>query len=244
MKKSLTLAILMMAFAFNASAQYAPGKFSLQVKLGVSGSSFSNASDIHVGELQNGFSYMRGLPSNILDTTLESEGAGGGTIGVDLEYQAAKWLGLSVGVGYLTQGTGWDSFKFKQDGTKFRILDPKIRLGYLTIPVIANFYVYKGLALKSGVQFGFLTDAELSAEITADGNKEYMQANMEKGIKSNFENFDIAIPVGVSYEFNNHLVLDMRYNIGTKKVNKVANVDGKDNKNQSLVFTCGYKFKL
>ena len=31
MKKSLILAILMMAFAFNASAQYAPGKFSLQV---------------------------------------------------------------------------------------------------------------------------------------------------------------------------------------------------------------------
>ena len=244
MKRLFISAIIMMAFALNASAQLAPGKFSLQFKVGVSGSSFANSTDINVGQLQDQFIHLNGLPSNILDTTLEDEGAGGGTIGVDLEYQAAKWLGLSVGVGYLTQGTGWDSFKFKQDGTKYRINEPKARLGYLTVPVIANFYVYKGLALKSGVQFGFLTDAELMTNVIASGNKEHMHMDLQHGIKSNFENFDIAIPVGVSCEFGNLLVLDLRYNAGLKKVNKTYNIDGKDNKNRSLVFTLGYKLKL
>lgn len=243
MKKLFIIAAMMVA-TLGASAQFAPGTFSLQVKGGVSGSSLSNTNDIKVGTLENSFSYMRGLPTNILDTNLEAGAAGGGTIGLDLEYQAAKWLGLSVGVSYLAQGTGWDSFKFKQDGVKFRIQDPKITLGYVAVPVIANFYVYKGLALKSGVQFGFLTYAHLSAQVTADGNKEFMHADMNRSIKSNYENFDIAIPVGISYEFSDHIVLDTRYNIGLKPVNKIANPDGKDNKNQSFVFTFGYKFKL
>ena len=101
MKRLFISAIIMMAFALNASAQLAPGKFSLQFKVGVSGSSFSNSTDINVGQLQDQFIHLNGLPSNILDTTLEDEGAGGGTIGVDLEYQAAKWLGLSVGIVFL-----------------------------------------------------------------------------------------------------------------------------------------------
>lgn len=243
MKKLFFIAAMMVA-TLGASAQYEPGTFSLQAKVGVSGSTLSNSTDITVGTLQNSLSYMRGLPANILETTLEKGAAGGFNAGVDLEYQAAKWLGLSVGVGYLKQGMGWDSFKFNQDGVKYRITDPKISLGYVTVPVIANFYVYKGLALKSGVQFGFLTDAHLSAQVSANGNREYMQSQMERSMKSSYETFDIAIPVGISYEFPGHLVFDARYNIGLKPVNKIANPDGKDNKNQSFVFTLGYKFKL
>lgn len=244
MKKTLFLAVVMMASALNASAQYEPGTFSLQVKAGVTVSSLSNATDIQVGTLQNSLTYMRGLPANILETTLEKHVAGGGTVGVDIEYQAAKWLGLSLGVGYISQGVAWDDFKFKQDGVKFRIEDPNTTLGYVNVPVVANFYLYKGLALKSGVQLAFLTYAHHNARVTANGNREYMQADMYRSVKSHYESFDIAIPVGVSYEFSNHVVLDARYNIGIKPVNKEPNPGGSDNKNQCFAFTVGYKFKL
>ena len=50
--------------------------------------------------------------------------------------------------------------------------------------------------------------------------------------------FDFAIPVGMSYEFNN-FVLDARYNIGVTKVPKYG--DGYTN---VLQLTIGYKFKL
>ena len=50
--------------------------------------------------------------------------------------------------------------------------------------------------------------------------------------------FDFAIPIGMSYEFNN-FVLDARYNIGVTKVPKYG--DGYTN---VLQLTIGYKFKL
>lgn len=50
--------------------------------------------------------------------------------------------------------------------------------------------------------------------------------------------FDFAIPIGMSYEFNN-FILDARYDIGVTKVPKYG--DGYTN---VLQLTIGYKFKL
>lgn len=50
--------------------------------------------------------------------------------------------------------------------------------------------------------------------------------------------FDFAIPIGMSYEFNN-FILDARYNIGVTKVPKYG--DGYTN---VLQLTIDYKFKL
>ena len=70
-------------------------------------------------------------------------------IGAEGEYYAAKWLGVAAGVNYAMQG-----WKFNyEDRSEIT------RLNYLNIPLTANFYVLKGLALKTGVQFGFLLNA-------------------------------------------------------------------------------------
>jgi len=45
-------------------------------------------------------------------------------------------------------------------------------------------------------------------------------------------------------EFNNHLVLDARYNIGLNKVNKESAAGVKDSKNGVFTLTIGYKIKL
>ncbi len=89
--------------------------------------------------------------------------------------------------------------------------------GYLNIPVTLNYYAAKGFALKAGLQPGFMVSKDNAKDVNT---------------------FDLAVPVGMSYEFDN-FVLDARYNIGATKVWKHG--DGYTN---VLQFTIGYKFKL
>ena len=89
--------------------------------------------------------------------------------------------------------------------------------GYLNIPITLNYYVARDFALKAGIQPAFMVAKDEAKDVNT---------------------FDFAIPVGMSYEFNN-FVLDARYNIGVTKVPKHG--DGYTN---VLQLTIGYKFKL
>lgn len=133
----------------------------------------------------------------------------GFAIGLEGEYRAADIVGVSAGLIYSGQG-----FKVKGGGD-----DDKWSPGYLNIPILANVYVVKGLAVKAGVQPGFLVSKD-----DADGAK----------------SFDFSIPVGLSYEFSN-VVLDARYNIG---VTKVFDAGDDSPKNSVFQITLGYKFSL
>ena len=119
--------------------------------------------------------------------------------GVEGEYYANDWFGIALGLNYAQQG--WK--------------------------VVADFYVARGLALKTGVQFGFLMNAK------AD----------EGDIKNSCEKFNFSIPVGISYEISN-FVLDIRYNIALTKVNKYDSGHNEKNRSDLVQFTVGYKFEL
>ncbi len=132
-------------------------------------------------------------------------------VGVEAAYGVAKNFELTAGLLYSMQGA-------KQDGT-----DIKINMDYLNVPILAQYYLVKGLAVKAGVQVGFNTNAKLkngdaSADIT------------------NNKTVDFSVPVGLSYEISN-VVLDARYNIGMTKV-----FEGAENKNSVIQITLGYKF--
>lgn len=137
----------------------------------------------------------------------------GFTAGVEGMYQIADQFGLSAALMYSMQG-------FKIDGD-----DKAYNMHYLNIPILANYYVVKGLAIKAGVQPGFLVGAK------HDGNS----------FSDSCKKFDFAIPVGLSYEIAN-VVIDARYNIGLTKTVKGDNVE--KTKNSVFQFTVGYKFGL
>ena len=100
-----------------------------------------------------------------------------------------------------------------------------MNLAYITVPVLANYYLIEGLAVKTGVEVGFKS----SAEYKYGDNK----ADID-GVKSVI----MTIPVGASYEYKN-VVLDARYNIGVTKAFKWD-----DAKPSAFVVTLGYKFAL
>ena len=96
------------------------------------------------------------------------------------------------------------------------------KLDYINIPVLANFYVAKGFALKIGLQPGFLVSAD---------------------DKSSFESFNLSLPIGLSYEFKNGITLDLRGTPGLTAVNKNSSSDWKLRSDCSTL-TIGYKFSL
>lgn len=130
--------------------------------------------------------------------------------GVEAEYGISEKFGVAAGVLYSMQGCG------------VKNVSDKIKMDYINIPILAQFYPVKGLAIKAGVQPAFCVSAKWgSAKIT------------------NKESFDFSIPVGLSYEISK-FVIDARYNLGLTKVFDA----GTSHKNSVFQFTVGYKFGL
>lgn len=197
MKKFLMM-LVMATVAMTASAQNTlrdKGSFTLQPKAGVG-----------IGTISGSWTTIGG----------EKDKARIGFVaGLEGEYYAADWFGLAVGLNYAQQG-------FKFEGEDFK---ETTKLDYLNVPIVGNFYVAKGLALKTGFQFGFLMNAKLDSQ----------------DIKDLCNKVNFAIPIGVSYEIEN-VVLDLRYNLGLNKTNKADN--GNKARTDLIQITLGYKFNL
>lgn len=147
----------------------------------------------------------------------------GAVAGAEFEYQISDIFSLSAGALYSMQGC-----KGEVNVEGFDV-DATVKLDYLNIPILANVYVTKGLAVKLGIQPGFNITSKASVE--KSGTK--VTTDLD-GINS----VDFSIPVGLSYEINN-FVIDARYNLGVSKI-----MDGSDSKNSVFQFTLGYKFAL
>lgn len=133
--------------------------------------------------------------------------------GAELGYQATETFAVTVAAVYSMQGAKNDEFKYN--------------LEYINIPILANAYLTKGLAVKVGVQPAFKT----KGEIKPNGSNVTVKDDLVKS-------FDFSIPIGLSYEFSD-FVFDARYNWGLTKL-----IDGFDSKNTVFQFTVGYKFAL
>lgn len=144
--------------------------------------------------------------------------------GIEAEYHVSPLVGISGGLLYSMQGAKLSEQLLNKD--------VNFNLDYLNIPILANIYVVKGLALKAGIQPAF----NVSNKVKYDGSSVDYDKFAEGGAK--IKSFDFAIPVGISYEYEG-FVLDARYNIGCTKI-----ADDTDAKNSVFQLTLGYKFKL
>lgn len=226
MKKKLLMAavVMMTALSINAQGRFEPGTFTLQPRVGLTGSYITNIPSIR----------MLGIGR------IEHDATGGFFAGVDAAYQVNDWFEVAAGVNWAQAGSGWKDTDFNVDGVSIKVRDLKIKTSYINVPVTANIYIIEGFALKTGVQFGYLMSANLKGDFITDG----VTKTLDESCKDDFNKFDLSIPVGLSYELDNHIVLDARYNIGLTKVNKDTDPDYKDGRSNSFVLTVGYKFGL
>ncbi|MEG0467115.1 MAG: outer membrane beta-barrel protein [Mucinivorans sp.] len=177
----------------------------------------------HSGSMANQWHF--GLKAGTLISTIISntpddpiESVAGFTGGLFVEYDALSWLSPSVEVLYAMQG-----------GKAVGGSDLVVEGDYISVPILANFYVVRGLALKVGVQPSFLVAGKLSDP----------QQIIE--VPGMLNEFDLVIPIGVSYTCNFGLVIDARVNFGT--INLLKDVPSTDNGTSfSTAITLGWKF--
>lgn len=161
--------------------------------------------------------------ANITDAD-NSDSRIGLVLGGEFEYRVSPIFSLSAGALYSMQGCKGTAED--EDGNTG---DVSLKLDYINVPILANVYVVKGLAIKLGIQPGFNVRHKATATVSGVN----VTTNLP-GIKS----VDFSIPIGVSYEFN-RFVIDGRYNFGLTKL-----IDDSDSKNSVFQFTFGYKFSL
>ena len=143
--------------------------------------------------------------------------------GAEFGYQLADPFAVTVGALVSMQGSAADDTNIYKD--------VKNTLTYLNVPILANYYIIPGLAVKAGIQPGFMLSAKSKGSEKIGGS----WVDYDHSGTDGYKTFDLSIPLGLSYEISD-FVIDARYNLGLTKVG-----DGGDSKNSVIMVTLGYK---
>lgn len=172
------------------------------------------------------FKPMAGLSYSTVansDAKMKLGFVGGGEFG----YNFTENITFTGGLLYTMEGAKFDNEDFD---------DLNITLSYLNIPILFNYYVIPGLALKTGIQPGILLSSKAKYR------------NIEVTGTDGLNTVDITVPFGVSYEVSD-FVIDFRYNLGLLKIAKdddhdLHYDDQIDGKNSFFMLTLGYKINF
>lgn len=115
---------------------------------------------------------------------------------------------------------------FSAQGAKFEgnIDNVKVKLNYLSLPIMFKYYVAEGLSIQAGPQISYLLSAKVGDE----------------DVKDDAKKIDFALGLGAGYRLDNNIFFDARYTYGLSKVSK----DAEDEKFYNGVFqiSVGYYF--
>lgn len=95
--------------------------------------------------------------------------------------------------------------------------DISTNLGFLNIPVLAQYMFDNGVRIEAGPQLNLLMSAK------------YKNNNTSTDIKDHLNTADFSIPLGLGYLTSNGLGFDARYNFGMSNIYKNDNVKTRSN---------------
>ena len=232
MKKYFVLLMMTLFVSSAMKGQERVGTFSLIPKIGVSLSNLSGE-EIYYNDSE--------IPAK---GKYNARFAGG----VEAVYQMLPKTSVSIGVGYVQQGCRFSDLEIGDPKTISEGWDDvRSRLDYIQCPLTINQYIADGLAVKAGIQLGFLVNSDFSFSVTpikhfTDGSIEFGKTeDMTIDQKEVMRSVDVSIPVGLSYEYLN-VVLDARYHFSLIDIYKDKSWPSE--KNKVFTITVGYKFNL
>ena len=88
----------------------------------------------------------------------------------------------------------------------------KQKYEYINLPIIIRYYLNSNLSIDSGIQLGFLIDS------LSKGNEGKIKLKNQKKV-------DFSVSGGSTYDFNNNLYIQARYNLGLTNINNSSNAD-------------------
>ena len=160
--------------------------------------------------------------------------------GAEFGYNFTDNITFTGGLLYTMAGAKADNV----DVEGFFNMDYKTTLNYLNIPILFNYYIVPGLALKTGIQPGILLSHKSKTTVYERGKSEEVETTSTDGLNT----VDITVPFGVSYELSD-FVIDFRYNLGLLKIAKDDDKhsryeDANKGKNSYFMLTLGYKINF
>jgi len=123
---------------------------------------------------------------------------------------------------------------YSRQGSFFKAGDEKlwIQFNYINLPLILKLYVTEDLSVNVGPQFGFVTDAKEKYKFDGSTETEDYDA---------YEDLDVSVAMGLSYNICRNIDVYARYNLGLTAMNS----NGKDEvklKNGVIQIGVGYRF--
>ena len=168
-----------------------------------------NAKDVKIGvKLGMNIASVNGSNANNLDSRT------GFVFGVTAEIAFTEKFSIQPELLYSAQGA--------QQGNDYRY-----DLNYVSLPIMAKYYIAKGFTVEAGPQFSFLVKDELVPISTYNGNI----------VNTAAENFDLALNLGLGYQFKSGIFFQTRYNLGL-----IAVTENPDIKNGVFQMTLGFQF--
>ena len=238
--KRINILIATLSIALGITAQNQKGTFSVRPMAGISIANLSSSLDDY-------YHNQVGL-----------------TAGLEVEYAVSNHVGISLAAIYSQQGSEIDGSteqRYTDDNGQQHIdhSDYKghLRANYINLPLMVNYYVVKGLAIKAGIQAGLRCDDRLKEDLlfirhnslpsSANGVITLPSAPVYEMWSTTIhetdacKSMDFGIPVGLSYEYKN-VTLDAHYYFGLTRIDKSQELE--NIRNRCLTLTLGYRFNL
>jgi hypothetical protein len=157
--------------------------------------------------------------------------------GVSAEYLVTPVFSAEAGLYYSMQGS------------KFKFANTDLEHNYLNIPILAKYYVHRGLNFFAGPQLGIKANVNKQAF----GSKKYEAARVEGDM---VKPFDFSVVIGGGYLFENGFFVSANINAGLTNTaksqfayfNELAgkvisySTDKESFKNIVIQFNFGYRF--
>lgn len=138
---------------------------------------------------------------------------------------------LYSGQGFTAVNRGQDNIFDVDDNLEYQ-------LNYIQVPLMAKFYLVKGLHIEAGPQFGFKVNEEIDYKPASDGGD--IVINTED---SQIKGFDTNIALGAGYKFDNGFLVSARYTHGLTNIFKENTLfQNSDAKNSVWQFGVGFSF--
>jgi hypothetical protein len=132
-------------------------------------------------------------------------------------------LSLRGEINFSSQGANWEE---SYGGTS---LSGKVSLLYLEAPIVVRYQAKNGFYGEAGLQPGLLLSAKDKYSGHSDDYKDYVNV------------FDLGLPLGVGYEFENNFGIGIRVIPGLLNINKE---DSAKDRNLLALVRATYTFKL
>lgn len=158
-----------------------------------------------------------GLNLSRLTEHFDSNFKPGLVAGLEAEYQSTQRFSWILGAYYSQQGAKYSLSEYQY----------AYNFDYVNVPLIANIYLVRNLALKVGMQMCF--NVRNNYTITSPKTKE---SRTEPDLKA----VGVGALVGLSYEIR-PFVIEARYSFGPSYASS-------DSKFSTLQFTLGYRFDV